>query len=175
MFSLSLEISKSLEQSPQLNIIFDCNSQNDNIDAVIQELCEILEQTGVVKFKVAGFGQDNWPVDISVDLVSILEQFPEVIDSIYGSHYPFQLDFYEQGIQRRLEFEKEDEFIKITCYSGTSWLPNPRSITLTEKYILSQFLNFKDSFLQAAKKVCPQLSYSDLFSTWCTQHNRNSL
>ena len=168
MFILSLEINENLENYSQINIIYDYDYLNDDINVVIQELCEIFEEKDIVKFRVSGFGQDNWPVDIVVDLVTIIQQIPEIINSICSGCYPFQLDFYEQGIERRLEFEKYDDFIKITCYSGTSWTPNPRSIYLTEKDILFQFLNFKESFLQAATRVYPQLSGSNLFSVWYT-------
>lgn len=166
MFALSLEISENLEESPELNRILDDNYQNDDIDTLIQEICNFFEEKDIVNFRLSGFGQDNWPVDVGVDLSSILEQIPEVIHSIDGGYYPFQLDFYEQGIQRRLEFEKDDNFIKITCYSGTSWIPNPRSVSLTEKDILSQFLKVKQSFVQAAVKIYPQLSESSLFNAW---------
>jgi hypothetical protein len=168
MFNLNLEISKNLAESLQADKIVNYEYQNDDINAFIQELCAILEEKSIVHFQVGGFGQDKWPVDVAVDLASILEQLPEVIYAISEEYYPFYLDFYEQGIQRRLNFEKNDNLIKITCYSGTSWIPNPSSVLITKENLLSQFLNLKDSFIQAVQLLDPKLLESNLFTSWCT-------
>lgn len=167
MFTLRLEIWGNLEELPQLDRTLSYDCQEDNAtNSVIQDLCEILEETGIVHFKVEGFGQDVWPVDVAIDLASILEQIPEVIDCIRRGDYPFYLDFYEQGIQRKIVFEETDKILKLTCYSGTSWVPSPNFILSSEEHILSMFVNLKNSFVQVVTKLCPELSSSDLFSTW---------
>lgn len=172
MFTLSLKISGNLEEFSKsaLDRPPSYNDQDDDANSVIIDLCDILEETGIVRFRVGGFGQDTWPVDVAFDLASILEQLPEVIDSIYKKHYPFYLHFYEQGIQRQLVFEKTDKLLKISCYSGTSWEPSPSFISVNEEYVLSMLLNLKETFVQVVKKICPELSTSDLFTAWCSNH-----
>jgi len=166
MLVLLLEITGNLEEFTQLDRTPDYNHQYDDVNSVIQDLCEVLQETGIVYFRVGGFGQDIWPVDVAIDLATIIEQLPEVISSISEEHYPFQLDFYEQGVERRLTFEKEDKYIRVSCYSSTSWIPHPSSILLTKENILSQFLKLKNFYVQAVKIVCPKLSGSDLFTKW---------
>ncbi|MGB3532072.1 MAG: hypothetical protein WBA13_01000 [Microcoleaceae cyanobacterium] len=169
MLSLHLEISKSLEELSQsdLDRTPSYDNQYDDATSVIMDLCDILEEEGIVCFRVKGFGQDSWPVDVAIDLSSILEQLLEVIDSIHKENYPCGLNFYEQGIERKLVFENSDRLVKISCYSRTSWVPSPNLILESKKYILSMFINLKTSFVEVANKVCPQLSASDLFITWC--------
>jgi hypothetical protein len=169
MFTLNLKINENLEEFShlQVNQLSNYEYESDDIDTLIQEICQICEENDIVNFQVRGFGQDNWPVDVAVDLASILEQLPEVICSISEEHYPFYLDFYEQGIQRRINFEKYDDFVKITCYSGTSWVPNPTSMLVTKEDMLSQFLNLKNSFIQAVKIINPKLLNGKLSTSWC--------
>ncbi|MGB3401140.1 MAG: hypothetical protein WBA77_00455 [Microcoleaceae cyanobacterium] len=168
MLSLHLEINKSLDELSQSDLDQTPNydDQYDDATSVIIDLCDILEEEEIVCFRVKGFGQNNWPVDVATDLSSILEQLPEVIDSIHKENYPCHLDFYEQGIERKLVFEKSDKLVKITCYSRTSWIPSPTFILENKEYILSMFIKLKSSFVEVANKVCPQLSASDLFIVW---------
>lgn len=90
MLTLHLEISGDLKNFLQLDRT-PASDEDDDISTVIQELCEVLEDTGIVQFRVGGFGQDIWPVDVAIDLASILEQIPEAIRSISEERYPFQL------------------------------------------------------------------------------------
>ncbi|AFY61913.1 hypothetical protein [Synechococcus sp. PCC 6312] len=166
MLTLTIEISKDLEDFVQVDQSLSHNDQDNDINATIQELCEIFEDTGAIKFRVSGFGQDIWPVDVATDLASILEQIPESIYSLDQGNYPFSLDFYEQGIQRRLDFNENNGLIKISCYSGTSWTPHPASILMTKEDILLQLLNIKENFLQLVNKVAPNLLSSNLFTEW---------
>jgi hypothetical protein len=106
VFSLHLEISQSSEKLSQsdLDRTPSYNNQYDDATSVIMDLCDILQEREIIYFRVKGFGQDTWLVDVATDLASILEQLPEVIDSINKNNYRCYLDFYEQGIERKLVF-----------------------------------------------------------------------
>lgn len=124
-----------------------------------------LQKRKLFFFKVSGFGQNDWFVDVATDLATIMENLPQLIDAISNEQYPCNLDFYEQGIERYLTFEKED-FIKVTCQSLNSWIPSPACIYLSEKTILSQLVELNYVFIQLAKIVCPHRSKSELFISW---------
>lgn len=167
MLTLGLEVIGTLVEFSQLDREPDYDNQYDNVVSAIMDLCDILEETGIFQFQVSGFGQERWPVDIRTDLSTILEQIPETMYSISTGNYPFELDFYEQGIERLLIFTKTAQLIEVSCYSRTFWSPNPQSIFLKEADILSQLCELKYSFVQAVKIVCPKLASSELFSIWC--------
>lgn len=166
MLTLRLEVIGNLVPFPQLDREPDYDYQYDNYLSALIDLCDVLDETSIFKFQVSGFGQDRWPVDIRTDLLTILEQMPTILRSIECASYPFQLDFYEQGIERQLNFEEANTFIKISCYGGTLWEPNPSVYFVKESDILIQLYNLRDSFVEAVKIVCPKLASSELFATW---------
>lgn len=168
MLTLCLEISEDIEKYSQPDITCDRDCEEEYIDGIIMVLCEILHESGLVKFKAGGFGLDSWPVDVRIDLSTVIEQVTDVIDSIRKDRYPVNIDLYEQGMERRLVFEKDDSdgSLRITCYSWGSWIPNSASILANKDEILSQLVTLKYSFVQVAKKLRPGLSDSDIFTKW---------
>jgi len=133
-------------------------------------ICVAFAETKVIYFKVSGFGQQDWSVDVATDLATIMENLPQIIYAFSNEQYPCNLNFYEQGIERYLTFEKED-FLKVTCQSLNSWIPSPDCIYLSEKTILSQLVELNSVFIQLAKIVCPHLSKSELFVNWSKNLN----
>lgn len=51
-------------------------------------------------------------MDASTDLPVVLEQLPEPSAAITNDERAGALDFYEQGIQRRLEFRRRRQLIE---------------------------------------------------------------
>lgn len=69
-------------------------------------------------------------MDITTDLPVFLEQLPKALESL-GAANSFEIDFYEQGIERILFFSPcGEENWKITCASQTSWIPDPEAVFL---------------------------------------------
>ena len=173
MLTLCLEISEDIEKFPQPDRTSDCDLEEEYIDALIMDLCKIFDESGLFQFKVefkdGGFGLDSWPVDVWVDLSTVIEQVTDVIDSIRKERYPVNLDFYEQGLERRLIFAKDDNdsLLRVTCESWGSWTPDPTTLLVNKDDILSQLVTLKSSFVRAAKTLCPGLSEIDFFTKWC--------
>ena len=177
MLTLCLEISEDIEKFPQADLTANRELEEAYIEAIEQEcifaliitLCEMMGESDLFQFKVGGFGLDSWPVDVTLHLSTVIEQVTDVIDSIREERYPVELDFYEQGMQRTLVFEKgnSDNLLRITCYSRTSWVPEPASILTNKDDILSQLVTLKSSFVRAVKKLFPGLSEIDFFTEWC--------
>ena len=77
--------------------------------SVLQDICELLEEEGTISFFVSGFGDPNWPLDIATDLCVILEQLPLALTKLANETGEFELDFYEQGVERRLNCVIQNE------------------------------------------------------------------
>ncbi len=75
----------------------------DNITSVLSDLCAHLDDRRCLEFAVS-IGDVRLPVDVWIDLCTLLEQAPGVIRSL-GSGKDCNLDFYEQGPQTFLRFE----------------------------------------------------------------------
>lgn len=113
MFNIQLQLDlaqKNLINGDRRQINF---SDEDNLEELIFLLCEQLSQDEVLNFTTEGFGLD-WPVDISTDLAIILPQIDGLLTSLNCSVVQ-PLEFYEQGIERILEFSLTDSNVVITC------------------------------------------------------------
>ena len=77
-----------------------------------------------------------------------MEQLPDLLESI-KSKKDFCLDFYEQGVERYLNFTLSGNEYSISCISFTEWQPLPFSerinIDELEEMLLSVKLSFKDA------------------------------
>ncbi|MDY6784808.1 MAG: hypothetical protein SW833_20070 [Cyanobacteriota bacterium] len=180
MITLRLEIRGNLDELLPKKQQADCDwlDVNTDINSLLGVACEMLEETGIFFFKMSGFGRENWPVEVYPDLACVLEQLSEAIDAIRQERYPFNLELYEQGIEKTITFNKKnnEDFIEAKCHdffpqessdSSSSWIPNPDTITIAREDILSQLLVLKSSFVKAVQKICPDLAAEDLFIAWC--------
>jgi hypothetical protein len=96
------------------------------LDEFFHLFCETLEETKAVSFHVNGFGQNPWPTDVGTDLCIFIEEVQSLLEWIRrSSEEVFNLDFYEQGIERNLQFSMIKDRLRIECSSSTKWRPNP--------------------------------------------------
>src|SRR5688500_7612035 len=84
-------------------VLRDYDESLDNITSILCDVCDALQDAGEGELVVSGFGQDRWPLDIRTDLSVLLEQLPEAIRCVC-SGVEAELDFYEQGVERKLVF-----------------------------------------------------------------------
>lgn len=74
----------------------------DDYRSILHEVCGMLE-TREVSFTVQGFGETKWGVDTATNLVVVHEQLPGLFSWASDERSEsFDLDFYEQGVERRL-------------------------------------------------------------------------
>lgn len=129
--------------------------------------CDAIQTRNLGKFSIDGFGQHSWPVDISTDLPVFLEQLPLALKSL-ATEKEFEVDFYEQGIERMLSFNPCGErSLKVSCTSRTSWAPNPESVILEMAALENMLLCLRNEFNKCVEPLkegsCP---WSRLASTW---------
>jgi hypothetical protein len=166
MFSVALKARKDLSINTLEPPVSLEDLDLDETEGILGGICLLLEARQDTQFFVSGFGEQVWAVDISTDLASIIEQLPEVVTSLQKRNYPVEIYFYGQGIDRRLVCESNSSSINVTCDSGTSWVPRPRTLILNEEEFLLQFLDLKTSFIECARQVAPHLAATQQFTSW---------
>jgi hypothetical protein len=126
----------------------------EDVRFMLTDICRELEHG--VEFVVSGFGQDRWPVDVSVDLAIILEQFPEIFRAI-REDTQLNIDFYEQGVERYIKLTPDREYYVAVCTSITKWQPNPDIERIHRTDLEKMLLDIKATFIGVLKKVAPNL------------------
>lgn len=142
-------------------------SAHDELVHVLTAQCRALARTGGVSFVVGGFGQERWPVDVETDLPVALEQLPGVLSALRLRRAPFELNFYEQGVERYLTGTPTDNVVRFECASmALDWSPSPA----VEKVDLSEaermFRALRTSYTTAVERVCPWLTPAPEFERW---------
>lgn len=166
MFEINLQIKKELSTNI---IILDKKTYDSDMDdetSIIFDICEIFENTKNIEFNISGFGQNNWPVSCKFDLPGIIEELPEIINNFYNDDFNFILNFYEQGIEREIIFEDNNDNIKIICLSNTNWKPNPKCIFMRKKEVKNLIENLYKNFVLYSNKICPDLINHSLIKDW---------
>ncbi|NEW04689.1 hypothetical protein GK047_01475 [Paenibacillus sp. SYP-B3998] len=168
MFSMNLIPTESLDEFSKLNYVLDkdYDIELDDGRAIIYDICKIFEESKKIQFIVSGFGQKRWSVDCGIDLVTIIEQLPDILKKLNSDDYNFVLDFYEQGIERVIQFEEYADFIKLKCLSRTSWIPNPVEIIMDKGQVLYMFKSLYDMFVKLAEYYCYDLANHPLYKEW---------
>lgn len=165
MFNIQL-ILKNVPSTNRLSIMDSSfEMELDDPIAILIDICEVFEISESIVFLVSGFGQEQWPVDCRTDLLTVIEQFPFILKKISKQDFSFQLDFYEQGIERLLIFEEENHQVRVNCVSHTNWTPGD-AIYIEKDKILVLFEQFYHHFLKYSQILCPNLANHSLLSNW---------
>lgn len=127
------------------NDIPEYDSRLHNPLAFLIFACGILADRKGATFDVGGFGQELWPVDLDSDLPAFLSQLPSSINAARRCN-SFDIDFYEQGLERVLKFEHSEAVWNVKCISSSNWMPNPCEIALDHKFLLQTLSHILDEF-----------------------------
>lgn len=162
-----------LESQLQLDKIWCKNNDYREYDellddgrAIISDICEIMAEHTEIHFVVCGFGDDKWPVDCRFDLSVVIEQLPAIIRMLKIGDYNFSLDFYEQGIEREIEFIDSGAFVTLTCCSRTSWIPKPSKMKMEKEDVSTIFYDLYKKFFSFSQVLCNELASNRLFLEW---------
>jgi hypothetical protein len=74
-----------------------------------------------------------------------------------ASDAPFEIDFYEQGVQRKVAFEPSGNDYVATCLSYGDWNPNPSVETLDRASLETMLVTIQTQFIQAFRAAAPNL------------------
>lgn len=140
----------------------------DAIEGVLDEVCEALSEMGA-EFRMGGFGEANWPVDVTYDLPILLEQIPDLTRSVLQGT-AFTLEMYGQGVERGIEVVPDAGMLTLRCMSGTDWQPDPAVETMMPTELLRQLAALRRAFLSAAGSVRLRTGL-DLLERWRDETN----
>ncbi|HBE18884.1 MAG TPA: hypothetical protein DEG17_25010 [Cyanobacteria bacterium UBA11149] len=128
-----------------------------------------LQNSNIVQFKVEGFGKLPWPVDVSTDFLTVIEQIPDILKFLDSDLSTYNLEFYEQGIERKIFFRKEEDLIRLNCYGSKSevtWGQNIEEKPLEKKYLKTMIYEMIKSFVSISNELCPTLTSHRSFQEW---------
>ncbi|WP_154685996.1 hypothetical protein [Streptomyces himastatinicus] len=137
---------------------------DEDYESLVMDVCQLLSQTDC-RFHVSGFGQDSWPVDISYDLSSAIEQLPEALESLQRG-LPAKIDFYGQGIERLVTFTPGRKSVIIKCTSNTAWAPDPDTEEVSLGKVEGMLVAFARDFKISLERACPDVAALDFFAGW---------
>ena len=151
------------------------------LNCVFFLLCDRLERSKIVKFRIEGFGKEPWPVDVRTDFDTVIEQccdfleFLEIPSSKTGEIY-----LYEQGVERRLIFAKLRDLVQVQCkpvkfeYRGVtktvgesqSWGQDVEEAPIDLSHLKTMIRQLVKTFVFLAKELDPDLANHEYFQQW---------
>jgi hypothetical protein len=141
------------------------NHELHDFRSILLDICDILEDTSAAEFVVSGFGQASWPVDVRTDLAVLLEQIPNAISSIdLGA--PFTLDFYEQGLERKIHFTPQGETYSARCESWTAWRPDPAIETIDTSHLRKMLSDIREGLMNFLSIKAPRVAAHPWMRAW---------
>ncbi|WP_208031546.1 hypothetical protein [Streptomyces cyanogenus] len=136
----------------------------EDYESLVMDACELLAETDC-RFHVSGFGQDAWPVDISYDLSSVIEQLPQARTAL-GRKERALIDFYGQGVERVISFHPVGEQVTMTCTTRTDWIPDPATETASLPDVEDMLAALAHDFRRALDRACPDIAAREPFAQW---------
>jgi hypothetical protein len=141
----------------------DYRADEDDVRSMLMDVCDALDPRS--KFHVSGFGQARWPVDVSCDLGIFLEQLPYALRRLHAGQAA-QIDFYEQGIERSIEWVPDGAVCVATCRSGTTWQPDPSVKTVGTSDVVGMMSTALETFLGTLSSMAPELLAHRWIAEW---------
>lgn len=166
MFRIQLKTKRPLIE---INPKYDIKEYDDELDdgrSIIEDICEAFRDSEEILLVISGFGEESWPVDCLYDLPIIIEQLPEILRRISKNNYNFELDFYEQGIEREIQFKDNGSYVSVICISRTDWKPFPDKIDMLQEDIKNMFVNLYTSFISYGEALCFKLINHPMLKEW---------
>lgn len=142
------------------------NNELDDGRSVISDICEIFADSGKIIFSVSGLGEENWPVDCRFDLPIIIEQLPEIFSKMNNNDFNFKLDFYEQGIEREINFIDNEDIVNLECTYRNDRVPMQVKIEMRKEIVSAMFRELYDNFLLFSTVLCNSLANNRLLKIW---------
>ena len=120
-------------------------------EVFVMEACERLASAGAA-FRVGGFGDSEWYVDVGYDLATVVEQLPGVFAALREGSAA-KIDFYAQGMERVVTISPHGPSADLRCASRTSWIPDPDRGSATFADVVSMLGKLRDDFLAGLEAV----------------------
>ena len=136
----------------------------DDFPTLIMVTCDLLGETDC-RFRAGGFGHDEWAVDVSYDLSTLMEQLPDALSGLRAGE-PSEIDLYGQGLERTLYFSPDGVWVDIECRSRTSWTPAPAVVRQGKDALVEMLEKLARDFAEAVAIGVPELADEEVFALW---------
>ncbi|MEU5343979.1 hypothetical protein AB0H18_24600 [Streptomyces sp. NPDC020766] len=136
----------------------------DDYEYLVMQGCTILSEIGC-GFHIAGFGSDDWGFDVSYDMSALVEQLPELLKGL-ASEGRGEVDFYSQGVERTVTFERVAGAYVLRCHSRTSWKPSPEVEYVDSVKMESMLTELASTFSTGLEAASSEISMLEPFRSW---------
>lgn len=75
----------------------------------------------------------------------------------------FELDFFEQGVERSLEFVPSGLSYDVHCRSRTSWQPHPDVERIDAAVVLAMLVKLQRTFAAIVERLLPKIAAHEWF------------
>ncbi|MGW2508443.1 hypothetical protein ACWC0A_03230 [Streptomyces scopuliridis] len=137
---------------------------SDEYEYLVMRACGILSEIGC-KFHIAGFGSEDWGFDVSYDMSTLMEQLPDLLLGL-ASDGCGEIDFYSQGVERTVIFERVGEAYALRCHSRTPWKPYPEVEYVDFPRMEAMLTELISKFLSGLEAASSEISTMEPFRTW---------
>lgn len=134
-------------------------------DILVMVACAALADAGGGRFHLGGFGSADWPVDVSYDMSTFMEQFPLLLAGVRERH-EVEVDLYAQGVERTLTFRPDGDLVVIRCCSRTDWVPDPECESIHRNELVAMLTKLAEDFAGGLKAIDSELSGITPFDRW---------
>ena len=135
----------------------------DDIRSMLHDVCDGL--AGQATFSVSACGETSWPVSVRTDLCVLLEQLPEALGAARRGK-DFDIDFYEQGIERMLEVRADGAGYRVRYSSMSRPVDHLEEETVSADAVAQMLADVLDRFVSACRTAAPHIAASDWFDDW---------
>ncbi|WP_234046557.1 hypothetical protein, partial [Streptomyces adelaidensis] len=142
----------------------------DDYEYLVMRGCTILSETGC-GFRIAGFGSDDWGFDVSYDMSTLMEQIPDLLTGL-GAEGRGEVDFYSQGVERTVTFERREGRYLVRCSSRTSWKPSPEVEYVESARLESMLTELASGFSAGLAAASSEIAQLEPFRTWRSEQWR---
>ncbi|MDO0933776.1 hypothetical protein QQY66_19565 [Streptomyces sp. DG2A-72] len=105
---------------------------------------------------------------MSYDMSALMEQLPELLRRL-KSEGRGEVDFYSQGVERVVTFERVAAAYVLRCHSRTSWKPSPEVEYVESVKMESMVAELASAFSTGLEAASSEISTLEPFRGWRSQ------
>lgn len=147
----------------------DYDPELDDIRSILHDVCVELKNQKV-EFNVINPTEGEWPTDVFSDFKMIVEQLPAFLHFLSSEDLKsFDLGFWEQGIQRILEFRRIGSRLELNCTTFSLTPPVVQTSLEDAGYWLTMTTALWNRFYNSVKALMPSAILHPWWREWVAQ------
>lgn len=168
MYKMKLNINEcKIKENKQLISEYEY----EDIDSIIIDICSYVEENSLMSLEISGFGSDDWRCNCKFELPCILEQMVDILTSFIKKS-EFKIDFYEQGMERKLKYKFDKSEIIIACESYDKWKSNNEVYRIKYNEVFNCFREIFKNTVFIVEKFAPEIRENKIFLKWSYECNK---